>query len=152
VTDQSQFVDVYSLTTKQKQRVPREWLEDPILGRDFRKTPSQRELDGELPARPAGDAKAKEIEAFADAADIDLTGVKTNADKLVLIEEVFGSAPVQEGLVDATPAEPAEDPLAPEKVAHLDQVGVEISSTSTDQTSTDDTESPDQTPATGNEE
>jgi hypothetical protein len=52
VTDQSQFVDVYSLTTGLKQRVPRVWLDDPILGRDFRKTPSQRELDGELPPGP----------------------------------------------------------------------------------------------------
>jgi hypothetical protein len=48
------FVDAYSVTTGVKQRIPRHWLDDPVLGRDFRKTPSQRELDGELPPRPPG--------------------------------------------------------------------------------------------------
>lgn len=141
--DQTLFVDVYSITTGLKQRVPREWLDDPKLGRDFRKTPSQRELDGELPARPAGDATAKEIEAFAEAAEIDLSGIKKNADKLVAIEQAMGPAPVQEGVVAVEPEPPVDDPLAPEKVARVDGPPT---------TSTDDTGSSDETPAAGDEE
>lgn len=121
MTDQSLFVDVYSTVNGLKQRVPREWLDDPILGRDIRKTPSQRELDGELPDRPAGDASAKEIGEFAEAADLDLSGSKTNADKLVAIEQALGAGgDVQAGVVAVDPAPVAPDPLAPELVAHGD--------------------------------
>lgn len=143
MTDQTQFVDVYSTVNGTKQRVPRIWLDDPILGRDIRRTPSQRELDGDLPPRPAGDAKAKEIDAFAEAADLDLSGIKSNADKLVAIENAFGPAPVQEGVVDVEPAPVAADPLAPEVVARTDGPPV---------TNTDDTGSSDNTPAAGDEE
>jgi hypothetical protein len=144
VIDETQFADVYSLTTGRKQRVPRAWLDDPVLGRDFRKTPSQREFDGELPPRPAADATAKEIDAFAAAAEIDLSGIRKNDDKLVVIEEVFGPAPVQSGLVEIEPAPPIADPLAPERVAQVDPPA-------TTQTS-GDTESSDETPAAGDEE
>jgi len=144
--DQTAFVDVYSLTTKQKQRVPREWLDDPVLGRDFRKTPSQRELDGELPPRPPGDAKGPEIAEFAEAAGIDLSGIKANADKLVAIERAMGSAaPVQQHVPDVDPAPVAADPLAPQVVARTD----EQPATSTPAV---DTPSADDTPAAGNKE
>lgn len=115
------FVDAYAISTGRIQRIPRHWLDDPVLGRDFAKTPSQRELDGDLPPRPPGDATAKEIEAFAEAAGLDLSGVKKNADKLVAIEAAFGPGEEQAGMaaVDVEPV--AADPLAPELVAHLDQ-------------------------------
>lgn len=119
--DQSEFVDVYSTVNGQKQRVPRIWLDDPVLGRDIRRTPSQRELDGDLPPRPAGDAKAKEIAEYAEAVGLDLSGIKTNADKLVAIEKAFGPAPVQEGVVEVETDPVAADPLAPELVAQVDQ-------------------------------
>lgn len=35
----SEWVDVYSKTTGQKQTIPAEWLDHPVLGADFRKTP-----------------------------------------------------------------------------------------------------------------
>jgi hypothetical protein len=150
MTDQSLFVDVYSTVNGLKQRVPREWLADPILGRDIRKTPSQRELDGDLPARPTGDAKAKEIQEFAEAADLDLSGAKTNADKLVAIEEAFTSGgDVQGGVVASEPAPVALDPLAPEIVAHVEASPV-VDADGT--TSTDDTESSDETAAAADEE
>jgi hypothetical protein len=144
VIDPTQFADVYSLTTGRKQRVPRAWLDDPILGRDFRKTPSQRELDGELPPRPAGDAKAEEIAAFAEAADLDLSGIRKNADKLVAIEEAMGPAPAQEHVVEAEPEPPAADPLAPERVAQVDAPTTPLTS--------DGIEPSDETPAAGDEE
>jgi hypothetical protein len=150
MTDESLFVDAYSLTTRQKQRIPRAWLDDPILGRDFAKTPAQRELDGELPPRPPGDAKAKEIDAFADAAGVDLTGIKANADKLVAIEQALGTGgDVQDGVVAAEPEPLAADPLAPELVANVELGAVK---TSSDTTSPDDTESSDETPAAGDKE
>lgn len=142
--DQTQFADVYDVTSGLKQRVPRAWLDDPILGRNIRKTPSQRELDGELPQRPPGDAKAKDIEAFAEAAGVDLSGIKSNADKLVAIEQAMGPAPVQEGVVDVEPDPPVADPLDPALVAQVDQ-------SATTQPS-DGTEPSGDTPAAGDEE
>jgi hypothetical protein len=136
------FVDAYSVTTGLKQRIPRHWLDDPVLGRDFRKTPSQREVDGELPPRPPGDAKSAEIGEFAEAAGIDLTGVKTNADKLVAIEQAMGPAAVQEHAPDIDPDPVAPDPLAPEVAAHVDQPAP----------TTADTESPDDTAAAADKE
>jgi hypothetical protein len=153
MTDQTLFVDVYSTVNGLKQRVPREWLDDAILGRDIRKTPSQRELDGELPDRPAGDATAKVIGAFAEAADLDLSGAKTNADKLVAIEEAFSSGgDVQGGVVAVDPAPVAPDPLAPAIVAHLDASLVTADAAQSTTTSTDDTESSDETAAAADEE
>lgn len=154
MTDQTLFVDVYVAATGAKQRVPREWLDDPKLGPPFRKTPSQRELDGELPARPAGDASSKEIEAFAEAAEIDLTGVKKNADRLVAIEEALGGpAPVQAGVIEAEAPEPVPDPLAPELVAHVDPQAIADSGpASSTPTPEDDTESSDDTAAAADKE
>lgn len=43
------FISVYSKTTGRKQDVPEHWLDHPVLGRDFRKTPlsqqQQRAVD-----------------------------------------------------------------------------------------------------------
>lgn len=36
------FVDVYSRTTNAKQVIPASWLDHPILGADFEKTPRQK--------------------------------------------------------------------------------------------------------------
>lgn len=154
MTDLSEFVDAYAISTGRKQRIPRHWLDDPVLGRDFRKTPSQRELDGDLPPRPPGDAGSKEIAAFADAAGLDLSGAKTNADKLVAIETAFGPGDEQRGMAAVDPDPVAADPLAPAVAAHVDQALLEPgadSTTSTDPTP-DDTESSDETPAAGDEE
>ena len=138
------FVDAYAIASGLKQRIPRIWLDDPVQGPKFRKTPSQRELDGELGPRPNADSTAKEIDAWAEEAEIDLTGIRKNDDKLVAIEEAFGPAPVQEGLLEVEPEPPVDDPLAPEKVALVDEPA-------TQQTS-DDTVSSDETPAAGDEE
>lgn len=46
------FVDVYSKTTGRKQTVPLDWLDHPVLGQDFRKTPlsekQQQEADAAI--------------------------------------------------------------------------------------------------------
>ena len=104
MTDQTLFVDVYDVDTRIVQRVPRHWLDDALLGRNIRKTPRQRELDGELPERPAGDAKAADINAYVDAAGLDLAGVRSNGEKLRAIEDAMGPAPVQAGVPDEDPA------------------------------------------------
>jgi hypothetical protein len=143
------FVDAYSIVTGQKQRVPRIWLDDPdahaTVGHAFRKTPSQRELDGELGPRPNADNTVKEIDAWAEVAEVDLAGVKGKDEKLVAIEDALGPAPVQTGVVEAEVVDPPADPLAPELVAHVD---APVSPT----TSTDGTASSEETPAAGDEE
>lgn len=153
MTELSEFADAYAISTGRKQRIPRHWLDDPVLGRDFRKTPSQRELDGDLPQRPPGDASTKEIEAFAEAAGLDLSGAKKNADKLVAIEAAFGPGEEQTGMavVDTEPV--AADPLAPQFVAHVDEpASTQPESTTSTPDNEGDTASPDDTPAAGNEE
>lgn len=47
------FVDVYSKTTGNKQTVPEEWLSDPVLGKDFRKTPLSESASAQTVDKPA---------------------------------------------------------------------------------------------------
>lgn len=53
-TPDAEFVDVYSKTTGVKQTVPADWLDHPVLGQDFRRTPlsaaQQREAAASLEA------------------------------------------------------------------------------------------------------
>lgn len=149
-TDQSDFTEVYSLTTGRKQRVPVIWLDDPVLGRDFRKTPSQRELDGELGERPRQDSTVEEIDEYADAAGIDLPSKANKDARLAAVEAVFAPADAQEGLAPVELAPPVVDPLAPQFVAQGDPG--DMPGVNADPTSTDGTEPTDETPAAGDEE
>lgn len=135
------FVEAYDTRTGKKQRVPRDWVGEPNVGRFLKLTPSQRELDGaaaaalveaeeaaadqvedpaneavdevvpDQPVRPTEDDTAKAIEAYADAADIDLTGHKgSKAAMVARINEVLDTpvetAPDPDGIqpTDETPA------------------------------------------------
>jgi hypothetical protein len=149
------FVDVYVVATRRKQRVPRHFLDDPVLGRGIRLTPSQRELDGDLGPRPTQDSTVPEIEKYARKAGIDLTGATDKTAKLTAIEAVYAHADEQTGLLEVEVAPPVADPLSPALVAQGDPsdlpgVNVDTPVDSTDPA--DDTESPDKSPATGNEE
>jgi hypothetical protein len=44
-----QFVDVYAKDTGKKHRIPPHWLDHPVLGKPFRKTPKTRAADGPEP-------------------------------------------------------------------------------------------------------
>lgn len=46
----SAFIEAYAVKTGAKQRIPADWLDHPVLGEQFRKTPSSR-------AKAAEDAK-----------------------------------------------------------------------------------------------
>lgn len=56
----SDFVEAYSKSTGQKQRIPIEWLDHPVLGADFSKTPT---------AKAAEAAQSADTAASADATD-----------------------------------------------------------------------------------
>lgn len=159
VTGNEAFAEVYSTITGRKQSVPRAWLDDPMLGRNLRKTPSQRELDGELPARPTQASKVPEIEKFADAAGIDLPSGADKDTKLAQVEQAFKHADVQAGMAEVDPDPLVADPLAPELVAQSDPTDVPGAAvTSTGDGAGNDTPDPDGTepstnpPAAGDEE
>lgn len=101
------FVDVYDVNTGIKQRIPAHFLADPILGRHFKKAPSQRALDGELGQAPTADSTVLEIRKFAEDAEIDVTGLSRKDDLLDAIRSVVGAAPLPKptpaGDVDVMP-------------------------------------------------
>lgn len=94
------FTEVYDTRTGAKQRVPADWLGDAVLGRFIKKTPSQRALDGELGPAPTEDSTVKEIKAFADEADIDVTGLKKHAELLGAVRAVVGTDPLPDAAAD----------------------------------------------------
>lgn len=55
------FVTAYSKNTGRKVRVPAHFLDHPVLGKDLRKTPSQRKREEPVASTPetpaAGDTK-----------------------------------------------------------------------------------------------
>lgn len=136
------FVDAYNPETGIKQSVPEHFLDDPILGRNLRKTPSQLALDGELGQAPTEDSTIEEIREFADSADIDLTGLTRKAELLGAVQAVVGTDPLPEpvpaGDVDVMPDGDIEAAAGAVPVVAP--------------TSTDGTEPSDETPATGDEE
>lgn len=117
------FVEVYAIATGRKQRVPRHFVDDPVLGVGIRRTPSQRELDGDLGARPTADFTVKEIDKWAEAAGVDLASDANKDEKLVAVEAVFEHADVQGGLVEVEPGVRPADPLAPASAAQVLEPG-----------------------------
>ncbi len=135
----TRFVDAYNPATGIKQSVPEHFLDDPVLGRTLRKTPSQRALDGELGPAPTVDSTVPEIRAFAQAADVDVTGLSRKDELLAAVLAVVGTEPLPEPtptgvVVDVMPEGDVETPA-----------GV-------DPTSTDGTLPADETPAAGDKE
>jgi hypothetical protein len=150
MTDQSLFVDVYSVTTASSSGCPasgsptRSWAATSARPRRSVSSTATCRRGRPVTRRPRRSSE------FAEAADLDLSGAKTNADKLVAIEEAFTSGgDVQGGVVASEPAPVALDPLAPEIVAHVEASPV-VDADGT--TSTDDTESSDETAAAADEE
>lgn len=107
VTGAPDFVEVIDENTGLTQQVPREWLEDPILGRSIARTNTQLALDHELPAPPS-DAKVADLRDYAiDAGiDVDALGLKTKADYTAALEP-FLAAPVDED-TDDSDTDPSE--------------------------------------------
>lgn len=103
------FVEVYSNATRRVRRVPAHFLEDPKLGLQFTKTPRQRALDGELGQRPGNDAGITELREFAEAAEVDITGLRSKADIRAAIDAVVGTEPLPEpGEGEGVAVEPDE--------------------------------------------
>lgn len=89
-----EFTEVYDTRTGLKQRVPAAWLDDPILGRFIKKTPSQRAADGELGHAPTEESSVRAIRKFAEAAEIDVTGLTEKGELLAAVHVVVGPDPL----------------------------------------------------------
>lgn len=140
------FVDVYAKSTGQKQRIPKHWLDHPVLGRDFVLTPSARAVPqaqeaadpgADLGAAP-GDVEPKiswtreQLDAHAAGLGIETTGLRAKADVLAAIE---------------SPSTPTGDDPTVVDPSLGDDTG---DATGVDPTpNSDDTPSTDQTPAAG---
>jgi hypothetical protein len=79
----SDFVEVVSRTTGERQTVPAHFLENPILGRDFEpyvpETPEQVALRTQQIAELAS-RTIPQLEGYAAANGVDLTGLTRKAD------------------------------------------------------------------------
>lgn len=98
------FVTAYSKTTGTPHRIPADWLDHPVLGAGFRKTPRQPEGQPYPDGPPNTNWKGAQLQAYADAHDIDLAGATVKADMVAAI----GAATPQNAdgtpLSDETPA------------------------------------------------
>lgn len=159
----TRFVDVYNPDTGIKQSVPEHFLDDPVLGRNLRKTPAQRALDGELGQAPTSESTIPEIKAFAADAEIDLAGLSRKDDLLAAVRAVVGTDPLPEpvpaGDVDVLPETDVEAPAGMRPIEGMDRNGdpldadqngvIDVVDTPT---STDDTESSDNSAAAAGQE
>ncbi len=137
------FVDVYNPETGIKQSVPEHFLDDPILGRNLRKTPSQLALDGELGQAPTSESTVAEIREFAANAEIDLTGLSRKAELLGAVQAVVGTDPLPE------PVPAGDVDVLPESDVEL---GAGVPDTSEIPTSTDGTPPADNSAAAAGQE
>lgn len=85
------FVDVYAVTTGTKQRIPAAWLDHPVLGRQFRKTPSST---APKTSSPFAAKTVDELKEYAAQHHVDVAGLNTKADLVAAV---------------STPNEPAPD-------------------------------------------
>lgn len=77
-----QFITAYSVATGRKHDVPEEWLDHPILGRDFRRTPS------DSPAGNPFDAwTIDQLREYAATNGIDLGGATRKAELVAAITD-----------------------------------------------------------------
>jgi hypothetical protein len=138
------FTEVHDTRTGLKQRVPTVWLDDPILGRFIKKTPSQRALDGELGQAPTEDSTVPQIRKFAEAAEIDITGLAKKDELLAAVRAVVGTDPLPVG-VDASGVAVQPDPVGADVETPAGEPTPDTDSASAEP------ENPD-TPAAGDEE
>lgn len=121
------FTEVYDTRTGFVSRVPAHFIDDPMVGRFFKKTPAQLVLDCDLGDPPTEESTAAQIRDFAARAEIDVTGLRTKDDLYDAVKTALGG----EADLPTTP-----DPNAPD----------------TGTTDPDATSAADETPAAGDEE
>lgn len=107
------FVEVVDTTSHIVQRIPRDWLPDPVLGRHFEKTANQRALDGELGQVPDEDATIEELRQFAEDAEIDLAGARKKVDIRARILEQVGGDQLPEPQAPGVDVEVGSGPIEP---------------------------------------
>lgn len=83
--DNDNFVTVVVTATGRKQRVPRHYLNHPILGRGIRVAPSQAEQD-RLAAGPSEEWTVSQLVDYANTHGVDLGDASKKADVLAAIE------------------------------------------------------------------
>jgi len=119
------LIEAYDTRTGFVARVPSHFIGDPMVGRFLVKTPAQLVLDGDLEA-PGKDASATVLRDFAEAAGIDVKGLKSKGDLSEVVRVALGGEDLPTEPDPNTPADPPTD--------------------------TDGTVPADETPATGDEE
>lgn len=78
------FIEVASVTTGKKQRIPEHWLEHPTFGPKFRMLPSQKQ-EAERTPEPSENWTVKQLRDHAEVAGIDLAGASTKDDILAAL-------------------------------------------------------------------
>lgn len=104
------IVEAVSKSTGEKQNIPAEWLEHPVLGKDFRLTPSGREQLRQVQG-PSENWSLSQLQDHADTLGVDRTGLRSKADTLAAIEAHAAqtaplNADVPPGVVDDPTADP----------------------------------------------
>lgn len=157
----SEFVEVVVEATGQTTHVPRDWIDNPVLGKGIERTVPQKIADGDVtPADVADPPTARDshevIDAFAHDAEIDLGDARTKKQKVAVIEAALASQATPAGSAPA-PA-PAGDPDV-QLTGPVDDLPIipaareaELARRAATTTNPDGTESSDETPAAGEEE
>jgi len=83
--DDPKFIHAVNSAGK-KQRIPRAWLNHPVLGKPFRLTAALA-TEARLAGGPGEDWKVPELKDYADEHGIDRTGLTSKADLLAAINE-----------------------------------------------------------------
>lgn len=105
------FVEAYAKTTGDKQVIPAHWLDHPVLGKNFSRTPSAkaREAAAEVPSESW---THKQLDKYAADNELDLGDARTVAEKVAAIsaaeEARIPRGP--DGEVLDTPDTPNTDP------------------------------------------
>lgn len=81
----TKFVTAYSRSTGQKQRIPESWLDHEVLGKDFRRTPSDEARQQALADGPSDVWTVAELADYAAQHDIALGGATRKADILAAV-------------------------------------------------------------------
>jgi hypothetical protein len=109
------FVEVYAKSTGNKQWVPEHWLDHPVLGRDFEKTPSARAIEAQTPppGEPSTDWSRKQLDQHAQTLGIDTSGLPNKGDAVTAIQDAVAgqrqtTADDQGDTTDSDGAPPAD--------------------------------------------
>jgi hypothetical protein len=100
------FVKAIAKTTGRTVRIPAHWVDHPVFGPRY-------ELPDEVPALeevPTATSRKADIEAYAAARDIDLTGARTRAQMVDLIEAHTPPDVIDDGDVDPESPDSDQEP------------------------------------------